>query len=89
MGASQRIFELLDSRSEIQLDSGFKPQSESDDYNSFDGSIMLNNVEFSYPTRPETKVVNKISFKIEKGKTFALVGPSGGGITSLVRLFFF
>ena len=80
MGASQRIFEILDSRTEIQLNTGFMPQNEVDDLKSFDGSIILNNVDFSYPTRPETKVVNEISFKIEKGKTFALVGPSGGGV---------
>ena len=90
LGASQRIFELLDTQSEIPLDSGFKPANETDDAKSFDGSVILNKVDFSYPTRPEAKVINDISFKIEKGCTFALVGPSGGGkstVKFLVDLF--
>lgn len=91
MGASQRIFELLDTRSDISLNTGFKPNNEIEDAKSFDGSLVLNNVEFSYPTRPETKVINNISFKIDKGCTFALVGPSGGGkstIFSLIERFY-
>lgn len=86
LGASQRIFELLDTQSEIQLDKGFKPQNEIDDLKSFDGSIILNKVDFSYPTRSETKVIKEISFKIEKGCTFALVGPSGGGKSTIFSL---
>ena len=86
MGASQRIFELLDTRSEIQLNTGFKPLNEIDDLKSFDGSVILDSVNFSYPTRPETKVIKDISFKIEKGCTFALVGPSGGGKSTIFSL---
>ena len=86
LGASQRIFELLDTQSEIPLDSGFKPANETDDAKSFDGSVVLNKVNFSYPTRSEAKVINDITFKIEKGCTFALVGPSGGGKSTIFAL---
>ena len=79
VGASQRIFELLDSKSEIQLNPGFKPQTEADDLKSFDGSMVFNNVTFCYPTRPHDNVLKDISINIEKGKMFALVGPSGAG----------
>lgn len=82
---------MLDTRSDIPLNTGFKPSNENEDAKSFDGSVVLDRVEFSYPTRPETKVINNISFKIEKGCTFALVGPSGGGkstIFSLIERFY-
>jgi ABC-type multidrug transport system fused ATPase/permease subunit len=59
---------------------GFKPIDEEVDEKTFDGSLTFDDISFSYPTRSETKVLKNISFKIERGKTFALVGPSGGGI---------
>lgn len=57
----------------------------------FDGSLEFENVSFSYPTREESRVLKNISFTVEKGKTLALVGPSGGGkstIFSLIERFY-
>nr|APD26511.1 ATP-binding cassette transporter subfamily B member 10-like protein [Brachionus koreanus] len=82
LGASQRIFELLDRDPLIKLNSGIAPTDE----DSFDGSVEFSNVDFSYPTRPETKVLTDISLKIERGKTIALVGPSGGGKSTVFAL---
>ncbi len=51
------------------------------------GDIEFQNVSFSYPTGDTGKGVLKgLSLKIEQGKTVALVGPSGGGKTTLCNL---
>mgnify|MGYP003299454691 CR=1 FL=1 len=46
--------------------------------------IEFKNVSYGYNTDKE--VLNNIDLKIEKGKTFALVGPSGGGKTTICHL---
>ncbi|WP_050607795.1 ABC transporter ATP-binding protein [Clostridium niameyense] len=48
------------------------------------GFIEFKNVNFKYDEN--TYILKNISFKIEKGKTFALVGPSGGGKTTICNL---
>nr|WP_312578193.1 ABC transporter ATP-binding protein [Sedimentibacter sp.] len=64
-------------------------QLESDDPNAKDvttvqGDIRFNNVTFSYNDHKE--VLKNINFGIDKGKTIAFVGPSGGGKTTLCHL---
>ncbi|MBQ8896787.1 MAG: ABC transporter ATP-binding protein [Clostridia bacterium] len=55
--------------------------------NSAHGDIAFENVTFSYPTGDTGKGVLKgLSLNIEAGKTVALVGPSGGGKTTLCNL---
>jgi len=49
-----------------------------------DGKIEFSHVNFSYNESGE--VLNDVSFVLEKGKTLALVGPSGGGKTSICHL---
>ena len=53
--------------------------------NGFEGEIEFKNVTFSY-VKDEKEVLNDISFKIKKGETVALVGPSGGGKTTICHL---
>ena len=50
---------------------------------SFKGQIRLDNISFSYG---DTQVLKNISLEINKGETVALVGPSGGGKSTLVDL---
>lgn len=62
---------------------------EADEPNAIDiesarGNIEFKNVSFSYDEHKE--VLKDISFQIEAGKTVALVGPSGGGKTTLCHL---
>ncbi len=45
--------------------------------------IRFNNVHFRYG---ETEVLHDVSFNLEKGKTYALVGPTGGGKTTTASL---
>jgi len=51
-----------------------------------EGSVIFENVGFSYD--PRHPALNNISFEIPKGKTVALVGPSGGGKSTILRLLF-
>ncbi|KAL5057697.1 hypothetical protein RYX36_029301 [Vicia faba] len=50
------------------------------------GEVEFDNVEFSYPTRPETIILKKFCLKIPAGKTVALVGESGSGKSTVVSL---
>jgi ABC-type multidrug transport system fused ATPase/permease subunit len=53
-------------------DEGLKPTN-------IKGNISFKDVVFTYPTRPDNRVLKGLNLEIEAGKTVALVGPSGGG----------
>ena len=76
MASTDRVFVLLDSKSEIVDGVNNIEQVE--------GEMALENVVFSYPER-ET-ILQNFSLKIPKGKTTAVVGPTGSGKSTLVRL---
>ena len=57
--------------------------TEGDDIEPENFDIELKNVEFSYDKR---KIIDKVSLYIKEGTTTAIVGPSGGGKTTLCRL---
>jgi len=50
------------------------------------GSISLDNVEFRYPSRPNTKAIDAFSLDVASGETVAIVGPSGAGKSTLFQL---
>lgn len=50
------------------------------------GDITFDNVTFSYPSRPDSIALDKISLKIESGSLVALVGHSGCGKSTIVSL---
>jgi subfamily B ATP-binding cassette protein MsbA len=77
ISAGERVFQLLDAPENI-ID---KPDAVSK--NTFNELIELKNVCFAYGDK---EVLNQINFKITKGSTVALVGPSGGGKTTLMDL---
>jgi ABC-type multidrug transport system fused ATPase/permease subunit len=49
-------------------------------------SVQLRNVHFSYPARPDVKVLNGLDVDIRPGKFCALVGPSGAGKSTIISL---
>lgn len=50
------------------------------------GNILFRNLSFAYQMRPNAKVLDNICLNIPAGTTCALVGPSGGGKSTLVNL---
>ncbi|MGB3740017.1 MAG: ABC transporter transmembrane domain-containing protein [Pontixanthobacter sp.] len=50
------------------------------------GSLSFRGVTFHYPTRPETAALTDFSLEIEPGETVAIVGPSGGGKSTVFQL---
>lgn len=54
--------------------------------NNVQGSIYFDKVNFAYPTRKHTKVINELTFKINRGEQVAIVGISGSGKTTITKL---
>lgn len=50
------------------------------------GEIEVRNVTFAYPMRPDAVILKDFSLKVAPGETVALVGPSGGGKSTLFAL---
>lgn len=75
--SAERIFEVIDTVSAIQNKPDAKPVSE------FNNIIEFKNVSFAYGQEPVLKHINLV---IAKGRTIALVGPSGGGKSTLADL---
>ncbi|XP_065836632.1 ATP-dependent translocase ABCB1-like isoform X2 [Oscarella lobularis] len=82
-GAAVRVFEIEDRQSLIDplSDEGDKPSEET-----VKGNVEFQNVDFSYPSRPDVEVLHGIDLKITSGRTMALVGPSGCGKSTIVQL---
>ena len=81
IGASDRILEILGDPSEIDL-----TRDSSESAVSF-GQIKVENLEFSYPSRPSVQIIKGINFTIEPGQKVAIVGTSGTGKSTLAQLF--
>ena len=50
------------------------------------GEVDLKDVRFRYPSRPETEVLRGLNLSLFPGKVVALVGPSGGGKSTVCHL---
>jgi ATP-binding cassette subfamily B protein len=83
-GATERLMELLSVRSQIQNPSApvsLPPR------NGGGAALAMEDVTFSYPSRPGTAALAQLSLDIRPGETVAVVGPSGAGKTTLFQLF--
>ncbi|KAJ6605662.1 P-loop containing nucleoside triphosphate hydrolase protein [Mycena sp. CBHHK59/15] len=80
-GAAAKLYATIDRVPAI--DSADSEGKKPDDIH---GEIVLENVTFSYPSRPTLPVVRGLSLKFEAGKTAALVGASGSGKSTIVSL---
>lgn len=77
--AGDRIFEILDTEPDI------KNATDAVELREFKNSIHFRNVSFKYEDSEEW-VLKDINFSVNKGEIIALVGPSGGGKSTLVDL---
>ena len=50
------------------------------------GTIAFHKVTFSYPTRPDERVLHDVSFEVKKGERVAIIGPSGSGKSTVMQL---
>jgi len=81
-GAAARIFELLQTESELPP----VPESVEPLRRPVEGSLDIRGLSFRYPSRPDLKVLDRLSVTIKAGETIALVGPSGAGKSTLFDL---
>ena len=78
VAAGERIFAIIDAQPEIT------DKSDAVEFEGLKEKVEFRNVHFSYDGTRE--VIDGISFEIRKGETVALVGPSGGGKSTLSEL---
>ncbi|KAJ3070700.1 ATP-binding cassette, sub-B (MDR TAP), member 4, partial [Quaeritorhiza haematococci] len=80
-GAAHKIFEIIDRQSEIDYSDqkGEKPAQ-------VKGEIVFKDVGFHYPQRPDVPILSSFSLTIKPGTTVALVGASGSGKSTIIKL---
>jgi ATP-binding cassette subfamily B protein len=82
-GATERLLELLKEQSPISspaVPAPLPPRAEQG------ASLVLRNLSFYYPSRPQSPALSDICIDIKAGETVAIVGPSGAGKTTLFQL---
>lgn len=79
MASCERIFQALDWKEALVEPSA--PRSLPD---TLSGDVTFNHLDFEY--RPEHPILKDVSFSIKAGERIAIVGPTGSGKTTLVRL---
>jgi ABC transporter fused permease/ATP-binding protein len=82
LGATQRVRELLRAEPEA-VNTADEPLL---DKYKLHGEVSFQQVAFSYPSRPELRILNDVSMDIEAGQQIAIVGPSGAGKTTVAAL---
>ncbi|KAM9830301.1 bile salt export pump-like [Syngnathus typhle] len=80
-GAATIIFETIERKPEIDClsEAGYK-------LDRVKGDIEFHNVTFHYPSRPEVKILDRLSVIVKSGETTAFVGASGAGKSTAVQL---
>ena len=80
LAAANRILPIIDLNNEINLNEN------NDKLNILEGNIIFENVNFTYKSNPEKKVLQNISANFIGGKMTALVGHSGSGKSTLLNM---
>ncbi|NWV27208.1 MDR1 protein, partial [Origma solitaria] len=80
-GAAYEVYKIINKKRLIDSSSkeGYKPDK-------LIGEIEFRNIHFSYPSRPDIKILKGLNLKVQTGKTIALVGASGCGKSTTVQL---
>ena len=76
--ASERVFEFLEEEEEIQL------AEQPADISKVTGEVTFDHVGFGY--QPEQPIIHDFSAHVEPGQKIAIVGPTGAGKTTMVKL---
>lgn len=90
LGAAEKVLELIDTKprfntwpSAEEERSGTGPRLRPA---TCQGLVEMKDVDFAYPARPERRVLTAFNLVVKPGETVALVGPSGGGKSSVINL---
>ena len=95
--AAHDVFELLDTESKINpfgisneavgnVDLVQEGSTMELEWRLGDGAVRFDNVWFAYPQRPDAMILRGLSIEIKAGSKVALVGPSGGGKSTIMAL---
>lgn len=79
VGAASRLFELQDRETSISPTKGVKVKSAQ-------GPVIFDKISFAYPTRPAVPIFKALTFTIPSGSNVCIVGPSGGGKSTVASL---
>ena len=77
MASAERIFEFLDETEEVQVKSKVKLQD-------IKGNVEFKNVSFGYDE--DKIIIHDFNAKVKSGQKIAIVGPTGAGKTTMVKL---
>ena len=83
IGATERVLDILEERGEVEINTG---KHAGTILPSIKGNVRFEQVEFTYPTRPDVPVLKGIDLEVKAGQKIALVGPSGVGKSTIIQL---